>query len=98
MKTYKGNVEITENTRDVWLKELDGVECITGFLSIDANISLPSLKVVKKHLSVYAKAVLSALTTVEGNIYVHKRASLKADALETIIGETRGVKRKPYAG
>ena len=78
MKTYKGNVKITQENVADWEKKLAGVRHITGYLSINAQASLPALKSVGGDLSINAQASLPALKSVGGYLYINAQASLPA--------------------
>ncbi len=76
MNTYNGNVEITKENSREWNKKLEGVEHITGYLSINsqAKLEASSLKSVGGDLYINSQAKLDSLKSVGGDLYIRARA------------------------
>jgi hypothetical protein len=73
MKTYTGNVEITEDNEAEWAIKLKGVQKITGYVWADlgGTIDLPACTAVGGHVVVYngGNIGLPACTAVGGYVW-----------------------------
>ena len=78
MKTYKGNVEITEANQKEWEEKLKDIEKISGYLWVDSNVRLDAgkLESVGGNLWVDSDARLDALKSVGGNLNINKTAEV----------------------
>ena len=84
MKTYNGSVKINNSNVEEWQKKLEGVEEITGSLSVEADFQAPALTSVGWDLFVEADFQAPALTSAGG--YLSVRADFQAPALTSAGG------------
>src|SRR3990167_7995424 len=89
MKTYKGNVDITEANQKRWERKLKDVEKISGYLWVDSNVRLDAgkLESVGGNLWVDSDARLDALKSVGGSLWVYSNARLNVGKLESVCGD-----------
>jgi len=83
-KIYNGDVEITKENKDEWIKKLKGVTEITGNLSVYSNCDFKALTTIGGNLYVYSNCDFKALTTIGGYLSVSSNSKISAKCLSKI--------------
>ena len=86
MKTYKGDVRITEENAAEWREKLKGVKKINGSVAVYGSATFPALTEVGGYVAVYGSATFPALTEVGGYVDVYGSAKADFPALTEVGG------------